>query len=137
MKRLREAKGYSYGQLSYRSGLSGSYLHNIEHSKAHPPKDKNIEKIADALSAKTTLPIKISLPPQLRGSRQMGSPTCTGSVGYLEVVSRDRPSVDRVPTSIDPPDYLITGGGILFIINTIIPIGLSRQLHQVIKTRGG
>ncbi len=49
IRKLRKNKGLSYGQLAYKSGVSRTYLHSIEHGKVLPPKNEYIEKIAQAL----------------------------------------------------------------------------------------
>ena len=52
LKELMDKKKLSYHQLSYKCELTASYLQQIVTKKVLPPKDSNIEKIANAFGLK-------------------------------------------------------------------------------------
>lgn len=52
LKELMDRKKLSYHQLSYKCELTASYLQQIVTKKVLPPKDPNIEKIANAFGLK-------------------------------------------------------------------------------------
>lgn len=49
LKRLRESKGYSLRQLSYKSGVSFGQISKIEQGTRGTPKPETIEKLAKGL----------------------------------------------------------------------------------------
>lgn len=63
VKHLRTQKGYSFSKLSEITGLSGSYLNEIEKGKKFPKEDK-LKKLATALE----VPYKDLTSPQLTGN---------------------------------------------------------------------
>ncbi len=48
LKNLKDNKGWSYTQISIKTGLSAPYLNDLVNKKKLPPLDKNIEKISKA-----------------------------------------------------------------------------------------
>ncbi len=52
LKELKRERKLSYNQISIKSGLSAPYIFDLAKGNLHPPKDKNIIRIAKALLVK-------------------------------------------------------------------------------------
>ena len=49
---LKKKRNLSYNQISIKSGLSAPYIFDLTKGNLHPPKDKNLIRIAKALVVK-------------------------------------------------------------------------------------
>ena len=64
IRRLRSKKGYSLKDLAHKSGLSHSYLNEIEKGKKYPKAEK-LQKLAEALEVDITELVKAKMGRQL------------------------------------------------------------------------